>query len=252
MTSEATVMSKPSSRGTPLFFPPSPTMVLRKARSFMSRARRKVMRRGSMLRLLPCCRWLSIIAASILCAVVTACRSPVKCRLISSMGTTWEYPPPAAPPFTPMLGPNDGSRSAMAVFLPSFARAWPKPTVVVVFPSPAAVGLMAVIKMRWPSGLSAKRLATAGDTLALYLPYSSRSSSVRPILSAILTMGSICALCAISMSDFNSHSPLFLCYTGSSPRCCGPRCCASPVLRSSFSREEMRWHCSSMVTVQAG
>ena len=34
--------------------------------------------------------WLSIIAASRLCALVMAWKSPVKWRLISSIGTTWE------------------------------------------------------------------------------------------------------------------------------------------------------------------
>ena len=37
-------------------------------------------------------------AASRLFAAVIACMSPVKWRLNSSIGITWEYPPPAAPP----------------------------------------------------------------------------------------------------------------------------------------------------------
>ena len=45
---------------------------------------------GSMERVLPCCRWLSIMAQSRLLAAVMACISPVKWRLMSSMGTTWE------------------------------------------------------------------------------------------------------------------------------------------------------------------
>ena len=53
MTSEATVMSKPSSRGKPLATPPSELTVLRSARSFMSMPRRQVMRRSSRPRLLP-------------------------------------------------------------------------------------------------------------------------------------------------------------------------------------------------------
>ena len=48
MTSEATVMSKPSSRGKPLATPPSEPTMLRSARSFMSMTRRQVMRRSSM------------------------------------------------------------------------------------------------------------------------------------------------------------------------------------------------------------
>ena len=90
MTSEATVMSKPVSRGTPLIFPPRPMTVSRSARSFMSRTRRNGMSRWSMPSALPWWRWLSIIAASRLCAAVIAGKSPVKWRLMSSIGTTCE------------------------------------------------------------------------------------------------------------------------------------------------------------------
>ena len=47
MISEATVMSKPASRTTPLWYPPSPEVTVRNARSFMSTTRRQVTRRGS-------------------------------------------------------------------------------------------------------------------------------------------------------------------------------------------------------------
>ena len=47
MISDATVMSNPDSRGTPLPGPPRPVVISRKARSFISRTRRQVMRRGS-------------------------------------------------------------------------------------------------------------------------------------------------------------------------------------------------------------
>lgn len=53
---------------------------------------------------------MSIAAASKLFAAVTACISPVRCRLNSSMGTTCAYPPPAAPPLMPKVGPWDGWR----------------------------------------------------------------------------------------------------------------------------------------------
>ncbi len=46
ITSEATVMSKPSSRGKPLATPPSELTIERSARSFMSTTRRQVTRRG--------------------------------------------------------------------------------------------------------------------------------------------------------------------------------------------------------------
>ena len=54
MISEATVMSKPSSRGTPLTLPPRPHTMLRSWRSFMSTQRFQVIRRTSMSRILPC------------------------------------------------------------------------------------------------------------------------------------------------------------------------------------------------------
>ena len=53
ITSEATVMSKPSSRGKPLATPPSEETIERSARSFMSTTRRQVMRRASMPSALP-------------------------------------------------------------------------------------------------------------------------------------------------------------------------------------------------------
>src|SRR6266853_1884886 len=83
------------------------------------------------------------MADSRLCALAMAWKSPVKWRLMSSIGTTWAYPPPAAPPFTPKTGPSDGSRMQSAAFFPSFRSACVTPTVTVDFPSPAGVGLRA-------------------------------------------------------------------------------------------------------------
>ena len=53
MISEATVMSKPASRGKPLAAPPSEQTMERKARSFMSRTRRQLTRRVSSPAALP-------------------------------------------------------------------------------------------------------------------------------------------------------------------------------------------------------
>jgi hypothetical protein len=53
MTSEATVMSKPASRGKPLATPPSEQTISRSARSFMSITRRQATRRESMPSALP-------------------------------------------------------------------------------------------------------------------------------------------------------------------------------------------------------
>ena len=89
MTSDAAVMSNPVCRGTPSIVLPRPTMTLRSARSLTSSTRRQVMSCGSMPAALPWWRWLSIIAESRLCAAVTAWKSPVRCRLSTSIGTTW-------------------------------------------------------------------------------------------------------------------------------------------------------------------
>ena len=148
MISEAAVMLKPSWRGTPLLCPPKPITVLRRARSFMSRQRFHTTRVGSMSKGLPCCKLLSKMAAIRLLAQVMACRSPVKCRLMSSMGITCAQPPPVAPPLMPNTGPREGSLSARHTFLPSFAMPSARPMEVVVLPSPKEVGLMAVTSTR--------------------------------------------------------------------------------------------------------
>ena len=150
MISLATVMSKPSSRGTPLALPPRPHTMLRSWRSFMSTTRFHVILRTSMPSSLPLWMCASSSAASRLLAAPMAWKSPVKCRLMSSMGMTWAYPPPAAPPLMPNTGPRLGSRSATTGFLPRFCSASARPTVVVVLPSPAGVGLMAVTSTSLP------------------------------------------------------------------------------------------------------
>jgi hypothetical protein len=56
------------------------------------------------------------------------------------------YLPPAAPPLIPNVGPCDGCRMQTNVFLFKWApRAWHRPTVVVLLPSPSGVGLMPVM-----------------------------------------------------------------------------------------------------------
>ena len=88
ITSEATVMSKPSLRGKPLPMPPSEHTISRSARSFMSTTRLQEIRRASRPRAFPWWMWLSSNAASRLFAAPMAWKSPVKWRLMSSMGTT--------------------------------------------------------------------------------------------------------------------------------------------------------------------
>ena len=43
----------------------------------------------------------------------------------------------------PKVGPIEGWRMAMVAFLPMWLKPWPRPTVVVVLPSPSGVGVMA-------------------------------------------------------------------------------------------------------------
>lgn len=86
-------------------------------------------------------------AARRLLAADTACMSPVKCRLKSSIGITWEYPPPAAPPLIPKVGPWEGCRKVAKAFRFLWAvNAWTKPTRVVLFPSPNGVGVILKIQ----------------------------------------------------------------------------------------------------------
>ena len=65
------------------------TVTSRRARSLVSRTRFQVTLRTSMSSSLPWCTWLSMRAASRLFAAAIAAKSPVKCRLMSVIGTTW-------------------------------------------------------------------------------------------------------------------------------------------------------------------
>src|SRR5690554_4381527 len=144
ITSEAAVISKRASRSVPRGdWPPSsprPMRTRRRLRSLRSSTRGQVTRAGSMPSALPQWRWLSSSAASRLWAAVTAWRSPLKWRLMASMGTTWAWPPPAAPPFMPKTGPSEGSRRQAMADTPSRERASTSPTQVVVLPSPTPAG----------------------------------------------------------------------------------------------------------------
>ena len=97
---------------------------------------------------------MSIIALNRLLAVVIACISPVKCKFISSIGATCEYPPPVAPPFIPNTGPSEGSRRVKIDFFPNTRKPSASPIDVVVFPSPNGVGLIAVTNINFPFFLS--------------------------------------------------------------------------------------------------
>ena len=127
------------------------------------------------------------------------------------MGTTWAWPPPVAPPFMPKLGPSEGSRRQMIVLLPIRLRASPRPTVVVVFPSPAGVGLIAVTRMSLPSGRFERLPRKSYSSLAMKRPNGRKADSGAPIFAAISTIGFKRAARAISMSDaMNQCLPLDL------------------------------------------
>ena len=168
ISSEAAVMSKPVCRCWPR---PTGNSKARRARSFTSRARRQVAAAKSTSSALPQWRWLSSNVASRLWAAVTACRSPLKCRLMSVMGAIWAQPPPVAPPFMPKQGPKEGSLSAAVALAPSRFSASTRPMVVVVLPSPAGVGEIAVTSTSLPASRScAMSSSAASGSFALWWP----------------------------------------------------------------------------------
>ena len=101
---------------------------------------------------------------------VMAWKSPVKCRLILSTGSSDALPPPVAPPFMPNTGPSDGSRSAATALWPSLTSPCVRPMVLTVLPSPLVVGVMAVTRISLPRrvGKPLERLeADLGDVAAV-------------------------------------------------------------------------------------
>ena len=169
ITSLAAVMSKPLSRGTPpCLRPPRPMTIFRRARSFMSSARFHRTVRGSSV-VSSKCRRLSIAAASRLCAAVIAWKSPVNWRLIWSDGSSRLAPPPVAPPLRPKTGPIDGCRSASTDRSPILRNPWASPIDIVVFPSPAGVGVIAETRISLP-GLRSVRSSASRWILALSRP----------------------------------------------------------------------------------
>ena len=201
ITSDAAVMSNPVWRVTPSILPPRPTMMLRSARSFTSMTRRQVMLCRSRPSSLPWCRWLSTIADRRLCAAVTAWKSPVRWRLSSSIGITWLYPPPAAPPLMPKVGPMLGWRRLMTAFLPMCFIAIPRPTVVVVLPSPSGVGVIAVTTTYFALGRSLSSSIASRRILARSSPCCSSRCGPMPICAAMSPSGAGVAARAISRSD---------------------------------------------------
>ena len=160
MISEAAVMSKPPVR---CIWRRIRVSMRRRARSFRSSARRQPMASRSRSSALPQYRWLSSIAASRLLAAVMAWMSPLKCRLMSASGAICAQPPPVAPPFMPKQGPRDGSRRQARALRPSWFKPSARPMLVVVLPSPAGVGEMAVTSTSLPGSLLSPDSAANGS-----------------------------------------------------------------------------------------
>ncbi len=95
--------------------------------------------------------WLSIIALSSECADVIAWKSPVKCRFISSIGTTLRVTAASGAALHAEVRPKRRFADTDSGVLADAVQPSPRPTVVVVLPSPAGVGLIAVTRISLPS-----------------------------------------------------------------------------------------------------
>src|SRR6185295_31026 len=85
---------------------------------------------------------------------------------------------------------------------PIWLSPWARPTVVVDFPSPRGVGVMAVTTTYLPRGRSASRRVMASNvSLAFVGPYSSSSSGRLPSSAAMSAIGRGLTPRAISRSD---------------------------------------------------
>ena len=193
-------MSNPLCRGMPLPVPPRPHVISLKDLSFISTTRFQVILLGSMFSSLSQWIWLSINADRRLWAAPIAWKSPVKWRLISVIGITWAYPPPAAPPFMPKHGPKLGSLKQIIAFFPMWHNPSTSPTLVVVFPSPAGVGDIAVTKINFPFSFFETESIKSEFNLALSSPNLIKFFSLISSNEAISSIDFLCAALAISKS----------------------------------------------------
>ena len=99
-------------------------------------------------------------------------------------------PPPVAPPFKPNTGPIDGSLRASIEFLPMYLIPSWRAIAVVVLPSPAFVGVIAVTKISLPFFLFSNSSNMESSILALSFPYLTRYFSSIPAFEAIFAMSS--------------------------------------------------------------
>ena len=153
MTSDATVMSKPSSREKPLETPPSEETIERSARSFMSTTRRQLMRRvSSAERIAPIDvivdqRGEQVVGGADGVEVAGEMEVDVLHRHDLGVAAAGRAALDAE-----TWAERLGSRRQHSAFLPMWLRPSVRPTVVVVLPSPAGVGVIAVTRMSLPSG----------------------------------------------------------------------------------------------------
>src|SRR3984957_6519537 len=111
----------------------------------------------------------------------------------------------------PKLGPSEGSRRQMIVFLPMRLSASPRPMVVVALPSPAGVGLIAVTRMSFPSWRFERLLRKSYSSLAVKRPNGCKADWGAPIFAAISAIGFKRPARAFSRSDpMNQCLPLDL------------------------------------------
>src|ERR1700693_4455795 len=100
----------------------------------------------------------------------------------------------------PNVGPIDGWRMPTVARLPMYDRAWPRPTVVVVLPSPSGVGVIAETTTYLAFGRSASSSIASSLIFATSYPYGSSRCGPMPIWAAISGMGCSLARRAISRS----------------------------------------------------
>src|SRR2546423_8594504 len=98
----------------------------------------------------------------------------------------------------------EGCRIATVALFPMWPSASPRPTVVVVLPSPRGVGVMAETTTYLARGLPLSSSIASSLIFATSCPYGSRRCGSMPMLPAISGIGSKRALRAISRSVGNS------------------------------------------------
>src|SRR5262249_25435174 len=135
--------------------------------------------------------------------------SPVRCRLSTSMGTTWLYPPPAAPPLMPNVGPIEGCLIATVACFPMCLNPCPRPTVVVVLPSPSGVGVIALTTTYLAAGWPASSAMASSLIFMTSSPCGSSRLLAMPMASAMSSSGFRAAARAISRSLGKAMMSLF-------------------------------------------